>query len=305
MPLAPLEIPERGFCRLWRNTRAIVLSTVGMALLLIFNGAQVASLLVLSFSRKTFRKFNRWVANTWWGLCVTGAERFNGTRILLSGDEIPMEENAIVVANHQQMPDITTIMALAKSRNRLGDLKFFVKDIIKWVPGIGWGMLFLDCVFVKRNWSSDGAHITKTFHKLVENRIPLWLVSFVEGTRARLSKIEASQQYARLKGLPELRHLLIPRTKGFAATVQGLRENISAVYDVTIGYEKGVPTLWQYIKGSVDRIHVHVRCFPIEEISLLDEEIREWLLDRWVEKDALLEHFYLHGTFPQDFGIPA
>ncbi len=300
MPLAPLISKERGFCRFWLNTRATIVSALGMALLFVVNGLQVASLIVLSFSRRSFRRINRWCADTWWGLCVRGAEKFNGTRILISGDEMPMEENAVVVANHQQMPDITTIMALAKSRNRLGDLKFFVKDIIKWVPGIGWGMLFLDCVFVKRNWASDAEHIERTFRRLVDNRIPLWLVSFVEGTRARLSKIEASREYAQLKGLPELKHLLIPRTKGFAATIEGLREHITAVYDITIGYEKGVPTLWQYIKGSVKRIHVHVRCFPIEEISQLDEEIRQWLLDRWVEKDALLEYFYTHGFFPED-----
>jgi len=305
MPLPPLQTDDRGIRRFLLNIRAVLIATVGMALLLVTNAIQVSSLIVLPFSRPLFRRINRWCAGTWWGLCVSGAERFNGTRILVSGDEIPMEENVIVVANHQQMPDITTIMALAKQKNRLGDLKFFVKDILKWVPGIGWGMLFLDCVFVKRNWASDGDHIRRTFQKLVDNRIPVWLVSFVEGTRARIPKINASREFSRLRGLPELQHLLTPRTKGFAATIQGLREHITSVYDVTIGYEKGVPTLWQYIRGSVDRIHVHIRRFPVEELSHIDEDLRQWLLELWVEKDALLDYFYKNGVFPQELSEPA
>jgi len=300
MPLPPLNSKQHGIKALLSIVRASFLSVIGMALLFVTNSIQTMSLLVLPFSKKTFRRINRWSAGTWWGLCVKYAEKINGTKILLSGDETPMEENAIVVSNHQQMPDITTIMALARSRNRLGDLKFFVKDIIKWVPGIGWGMLFLDCIFVKRDWASDADHIQETFRKIIENKIPVWLVSFVEGTRARLPKIAASQEFARLHGLPELRHVLIPRTKGFAATVQGLREHVTAVYDITIGYEEGVPTLWQYIKGSVERIHVHVRRFPVDELSQLDEEIRQWLMDRWSEKDELLEYFYANGRFPQE-----
>jgi len=298
MPLPPLQ-DDRGFLvNTWRNSKAVLMTVVGMAALLVTNLIQVSSLVVRPFSPRAFRKINRWCANTWWSMCVIGARRINGSRILLSGDDTPMEENVIVVANHQQMPDITTIMAYAKEKNRLGDLKFFVKDILKWVPGVGWGMLFLDCVFVKRNWASDGDHIRRTFRNLVDNRVPVWLVSFVEGTRARLPKIAASQEFARSRGLKPLQHLILPRTKGFAATVQGLRNHITAVYDITIGYEEGVPTLWQYIKGSVERIHVHVRRFPIEDFSQMDEEIRQWLMDRWVEKDLLLEHFYHHGEFP-------
>ena len=130
--------------------------------------------------------------------------------------------------------------------------------------------------------------------------MPVWLVSFVEGTRARLHKIEASREFALSRGLEPLQHVLLPRTKGFAATVQGLREHVPAVYDFTIGYEEGVPTLWQYIKGSVNRIHLHVRRFPVEEMPALEEDVRQWLLDRWIEKDQLLDRFYEKGSFPSE-----
>lgn len=300
MPLQPLNENRSRISNVIASIRAGLMSAFGLGLLIAVNGIQMLSLLVRPFSARAFRSINRRCASFWWGMCVSGAKRINKSQILVTGSVVPQQEDAIIVSNHQQMPDITTIMAFAKSKGRLGDLKFFVKDILKWVPGVGWGMLFLDCLFVKRNWSSDAEHILKTFSTLVDNKVPVWLVSFVEGTRARIHKIEASREFALNRGLEPLRHVLLPRTKGFAATVQGLREHVPAVYDFTIGYEEGVPTLWQYIKGSVHRIHLHVRRFPVDELPTLEEDVRQWLLDRWTEKDQLLQQFYEDGAFPPE-----
>lgn len=300
MPLQPLIEKRPWLSNFFASIKAALLSVFGLALLIAVNGIQMLSLLVRPFSPRIFRAINRRCASFWWGMCVSGAKRINRSHILVTGSNVPLREDAIVVSNHQQMPDITTIMAFAKSKGRLGDLKFFVKDIIKWVPGIGWGMLFLDSLFVKRNWSSDADHILRTFSTLVDHNVPVWLVSFVEGTRARLHKIEASRDFAVSKGLAPLQHVLLPRTKGFAATLQGLRDHVPAVYDLTIGYEGGVPNLWQYVKGSVNRIHLHVRRFPVEELPTLEEDVRQWLLDRWTEKDQLLQHFYDDGVFPAE-----
>ena len=120
-----------------------------------------------------------------------------------------------------------------------------------------------------------------------------------EQAKATLTKLEAAQTYARENGLTVPRHTLVARSKGFAASVEGLRRHIAAVYDLTIAYEKGVPSLWQYIKGSVSRIHLHVRRFPVDELPTLEEDVRQWLMDRWVEKDKLLrkalgDHIFEH-----------
>ena len=86
----------------------------------------------------------------------------------------------------------------------------------------------------------------------------------------------------------------------FVASVEGLGDHLHAVYDVTIGYVDGVPTLWQYITGRVKEIHLHVRRFPAEELPILEAELKQWLLDRFYEKDALLEQFYATGSFPTE-----
>jgi lysocardiolipin and lysophospholipid acyltransferase len=300
VPGAPLKESRGPVRRAVATARVSLVTVAGLASLLAVNLLQTSSLVLLPVSRPAFRRFNRWCANLWWGACVVAAERFNRTRVVVSGDVVPARENALLVVNHQQMPDITTIMAFARSKRRLGDLKFFVKRAIKWCPGIGWGMQFLACPFVRRDWDRDREAIARTFSTLVDERIPMWLVSFVEGTRLTTEKLARSQAYAREHGLEPLRHVLVPRTKGFAASVEGLGRHISAVYDLTIGYVEGVPTLWQYIEGSVATVHLHVRRFPVEELPRLEEELRAWLLERFREKDELLEHFYLHGSFPVD-----
>jgi 1-acyl-sn-glycerol-3-phosphate acyltransferase len=299
MPLPPLQSPKDPIERAAATLKSLPAVAVLGTTLLGLNAAQSASVLLLPISRSKFRSFNRWAANLWWGWCVQVAERIHGTGVIWSGDQVPEGENAIVVSNHQQMPDITFLMFLARDKQRLGDMKWMLKDVIKYVPGVGWGLLFLDSFFVKRNWSEDKNAIEQTFSRILSDDIPVWLMTFAEGTRITPDKLADSQQFARDKGLEPTAHVLLPRTKGFVASVQGLRQHLDAIYDVTIGYEGGVPTLWQYVCGYARRAHLHVRRYPIGDIPETDGEIATWLTTRFREKDQLLEVFYQQGRFPE------
>ncbi|HNS98493.1 MAG TPA: lysophospholipid acyltransferase family protein [Polyangiaceae bacterium] len=299
MPLAPLPNPENIKLRL----RGLLVAMPAVAFLgsslMAANAVQMASLPVLPISRSAFRKTNRWVANTWWGWCVTAGEVIHDISLVVSGDDVPMRENAIVIVNHQDMADITFVMAFAKSKDRLGDLKWFVKKAIKIVPGVGWGMVFLDCIFVDRQWTSDRASVQAAFRRFSRDSIPIWLVSFVEGTRLTPEKLVQSQRYARQLGIEPLDHVLLPRTKGFVASVQGLRDHVDAVYDLTLGYEHGVPSLWQYIQGFSPRAHLHVRRFPMADLPHDPEALAAWLHARFREKDELLSRYYQSGSFQE------
>jgi len=280
--------------------KALPVVIILMSTLLAFNGLQVLSVLVYPVSPGAFRRFNRWAANTWWGWCVRTSRWMNGVELLISGDDIPAAEDAIVVLNHQQMSDVTFLMDFAYRKDRLGDMKWVVKDVIKYVPGVGWGMLFINCVFVKRQWARDRDSIRRTFATLREERLPVWFISFPEGTRLTLDKLARSQAYASKQGLKALQHVLVPRTKGFVAAVQGLREHVTAIYDVTFGYPDGAPSLWQFIKGYGPRAHLHVRRFAIGELPEGDEALAAWLLERFEAKDSLLDAFHAQGAFPED-----
>lgn len=49
------------------------------------------------------------------------------------------------------------------------------------------------------------------------------LLLFAEGTRFTEAKHKASMEVARKKGIPELKHHLLPRTKGFVLTMTGVK----------------------------------------------------------------------------------
>ncbi len=298
--MQPLPSPPGLWRRLAGNFTGGLIFTFLFVTLLAFNVLQTFSLLLRPISPRACRALNRAAADTWWGMCDWFGDRVHGIDVRITGDALPDQENALLVANHQQMTDITVLFRLARRHGRLGDLKWFVKDVLKYVPGIGWGMLFLDNLFIRRDWLADRDKIARTFAAVRANRTPVWVVSFVEGTRLLPDKLRRSQEYARSHGLPVLQHLLTPRSKGFVATVQGLRGHIQAVYDVTIGYVGGVPTLWQWIKGYVREAHLHVRRFAIDELPEEAEALADWLHQRFAAKDQLLAEFSTTGRFAAD-----
>jgi 1-acyl-sn-glycerol-3-phosphate acyltransferase len=296
MPLPPLTDDSSLWTLTWRILLIIPVLLFLFISLLFFNLVQMLSLLLMPVSRPASLRLNRWCANIWWGWCVIACQRFNGLRIIVTGDDVPVAENALLISNHQQMPDIMALMMLARTKDRLGDLKFFVKEAFKWVPGMGWGMQLLGFPFLKRDWAADKKRIRRTFATLVKGRIPVWLVSYAEGTRLTRDKLRANMEWAKSKGLEPTRHVMIPRTKGFVATVDGMRDHVRALYDITIGYEVGVPSLWQLMSGRFKRIHVDVRRFVIDELPTSDDDLKEWLFERFYEKDDRLDRFYRTGS---------
>jgi 1-acyl-sn-glycerol-3-phosphate acyltransferase len=265
--------------------------------LLATNFFQMLSLVVFPFSGHIFRKANRFFANAWWTFFIYVVEKKNRVKVTFWGERVPDRESVIIISNHQCMSDIPAVMALAVRKYRIGDLKFFVKDMIKYVPGVGWGMLFLDCFFVKRNWLSDQESITKTFSNIKKFNVPIWLVSFLEGTRLTPTKLKASQTYAEKSQLWRPEHVLLPRTKGFVATVQGLRDHVHAIYDLTIGYPNGIPSLSQLLMGYVPSLHIHVRRTPVGDLPTDPAKLTQWVFDQFKRKNQMMAHFHRHGLF--------
>ena len=174
-------------------------------------------------------------------------------------------------------------------------MKWFVKDIIKYFPGPGWGMKFLDCVFLKREWTQDREGVLALFEKYKANDIPLFLVSFLEGTRLTGRKLGQAQGYAKERGLPVPEQTLVPRTKGFVATMTGLREHLDAVYDVTIAYPKPTPKLLDCFRAGFLHVEVEVKRYPVHTLPTDEVGLTEWAFDAFEAKDQVLRTFRKEG----------
>ncbi len=267
-------------------------------LIFVLNPIQALSALIYPFHKPTCRRLNRWCARSCWGSWVLLAERYNGSSLRFTGDEIPPRENALLVSNHQTMADVMVLICFAWRCRRIADCKWFVKDIVKYFPGPGWGMKFLDCVFLKRDWTRDRAGVMQLFEKYKREQIPLFLISFLEGTRRTPSKLQDAQTYAGMHGKRIPQHTLVPRTKGFVATMLGLRDHLDAVYDITIRYPDPIPTLANALGATIDDVEIHVRRVPIAELPEEEDALAQWAFDAFEAKDEMLHEAEEVGHLP-------
>ncbi|KAF2084016.1 hypothetical protein K490DRAFT_50166 [Saccharata proteae CBS 121410] len=211
---------------------------------------------------------------------------------------LPRGDSAIVVCNHVAWADFYMIQEVARRCGMLGRCRWFAKRELRWVPFLGWGLWAMDMPLVSRNWTADRAVIERTFRGIVGNKLPVWLISFSESHRYTASLHRAAVDYSTAHSLPVPQHTLLPRPRGFAATVAALRDShVGHVYDVTIAYSHAgrfmqAPTFWETLRcrdlaGEGWRFWVHVEVRGVEEVEVGREA--EWLRGRWVEKGKWLE----------------
>ena len=270
--------------------RGILIFLFLFSFIILINIIQICSILSIPVSKKFFRRINTFLAGSWWS-SAEWVMRKSGIDVVISGDTLFPKENIILISNHQGMSDIPVLFKLAKEMKQIDHMKWFIKDVIKYVPGIGWGMLFLDGLFLKRNWDKDKQKIEGTFKKFFKDNIPIWLILFPEGTRFRPEKLKLMERIAKSKKLPPPSHVLLPRAKGFTASVQGLRGHCKAVLDATIIYEDSAPTLKDLVLGKVSKVHLHVKRFEIDDLTDDKEELNQWITQRFYIKDEMIKKF--------------
>lgn len=285
------------------QARAILAGIVLLIPLIAINFLQLLSLAIKPFSKAGFRSVNRAFATFYWSGLVLVVRHILRVQIKWQCDIISESEDAILIANHQSAVDVIPLLALACKSNRVGDMKFFVKDMFKYIPGIGWGMIFLDFVFLKRRWMSDRRRIKANFERIHRENIPLWLNIFPEGTRFTAQKMLEAQKTARHYHLASCDHVLVPFAKAFETSILALKNKVAAVYDVTIGYPAGIPTFWQLMSGEIKVIEMRVNRYPLVSLPSEALAIEQWLQERFWQKELCLRHLQSEGQFPFEPGF--
>ena len=163
---------------------------------------------------------------------------------------------------------------------------------------------------VKRKWEEDEKNIKKIYAHLKDNNVPLWLVSFLEGSRFTEKQATAARQFAVEKLQREdlkFSHVLLPRTKGFVTTIKHLsagdKPYVTHVYDVTIGYgkeHKAPSMLTIFTKPSSlkgQKVFVHVKRYAVDSLPKNDEKLlTQWCYDRFKEKEQMLQYLKTTGN---------
>lgn len=282
---------------------------------LIINFIQALLLiLVRPFSRNLYRRINKEVTELLWLEIVWLFDWWANVKVELYTDQetygLMGKEPALVISNHRSDIDWLVGWVLAQRVGCLGTTIALAKKSLSYLPVLGWSMWFAGYINLERSWIKDENILKSGFRELNDFHQPFWLAVFVEGTRFTHAKLIAAQEYAVSAGKPIPRNVLIPRTKGFVASVSHLRSIVPAIYDITLAIpkDKPRPTLLRMLRGCSSVVHVRVERHLMKELPEDESDIAQWCRDVFVVKDALLDRHLATGTFGdqecQDIGRP-
>ncbi|CAO1946210.1 unnamed protein product [Urochloa humidicola] len=277
---------------------AIILST---AFLLIVYLAPIATFVVRLFSVHHSRKVTSFLFGTWLSLWPFLFEKINKTKVVFSGENVIPKRRVLIFANHRTEVDWMYLWDLALRKGHLGYIKYILKSSLMKLPIFSWAFHIFEFIPVERKWEIDEAIIQNKLSKYKNPRDPIWLAVFPEGTDYTEKKCIKSQEYASEHGLPKLEHVLLPKTKGFICCLQQLRSSLDAVYDVTIAYKHRLPDFLDNVYGvDPSEVHIHIRTVQLSDIPTSEDEITDWMIERFRQKDQLLSDFFMKGHFPDE-----
>lgn len=263
----------------------------------------ICFVLIRPFSKNTYRRINRVVAELLWLELVWLIDWWAGLKIQLYMDpetfQMMGKEHALVTCNHRSDIDWLVGWVLAQRSGCLGSALAVMKKSSKLLPVIGWSMWFSEYLFLERSWAKDESTLKLGLQRLKDFPQPFWLALFVEGTRFTQAKLLAAQEYASSTGLPVPRNVLIPRTKGFVTAVSQMRSFVPAIYDVTVAIPKSspAPTMLRLFKGQPSVVHVHLKRHLMKDLPETDDSVSQWCKDLFVAKDKLLDKHIAKNTF--------
>ncbi|XP_061366404.1 probable 1-acyl-sn-glycerol-3-phosphate acyltransferase 4 [Gastrolobium bilobum] len=289
-PLTPFRLLRGLICLV------VFLSTAFMCLVYL---SPVAVIVLRLFSLRCSRKAVSFFFGLWLAMWPSLFEKINKTKVFFSGDNIPVKERVLLIANHRTEVDWMYLWNLALRKGRLGCIKYILKSSLMKLPIFGWGFHILEFIAVERKWEIDEQILHQKLSTFKDPQDPLWLAIFPEGTDYSEQKSKSSQKFAAEVGLPVLTNVLHPKTKGFHACLEALRGSLDAVYDVTIAYKNVCPSFLDNVFGvDPSEVHMHVRRIPVEEIPASEAKAASWLVNTFQIKDQLLSDFKVQGHFP-------
>lgn len=127
-----------------------------------------------------------------------------------------------------------------------------------------------------------------------------------EGTRFTEKKHEASVKFAQERGMPVLKHHLIPRTKGFTASLPFLKKKCPVILDIQLAFKKNdpvEPTIGNLLRGRAVTGYMHVRRIETKSLPDNEAEAAEWLHEFFRNKDRLQDSFHTYGDFFTGTGL--
>lgn len=156
-------------------------------------------------------------------------------------------------------------------------------------------------IFINRRWGTDEKEFKKKLFYYNALNLPLQLLLFPEGKDLTQKSKSLSDIYADTNGVKRYEYCLHPRARGFTYVMQALRSGgLDAVYDITVGYPDALAkTEGDFLRGDCipREIHYNIRCYQAKDLPTDEQELTQWLEERWREKEESLKLFHIYKRF--------
>ncbi|CAD6593130.1 MAG: hypothetical protein ASARMPREDX12_006854 [Alectoria sarmentosa] len=251
-------------------------------------------------------------------LVLSMTQWWTTTTVYVSGDESVQDQihrlpdgrlqcnfasRMVLIANHQLYNDWIYLWWTAYTNRPFhhGHVYIVLKESIKYIPLVGSGLRLAGFVFMSRNMKTDTPRLTRRLGQLTRRSD--------NGTNLSKNGRAKSVKWADRQGEKDLKYTLIPRSTGTYFCLKALNGTLEWVYDCTLAYD-GVPEgqygqdIFTLRSTYFERhpqapIHMHWRRFKISDIPLETlEDFHVWLIERWNDKEALLDEHSKTGHFP-------
>ncbi|KAJ3284121.1 hypothetical protein HK104_010083 [Borealophlyctis nickersoniae] len=292
---------------------------------------QYPGLILNLFSRRLYRNWSAVTQRLAGAELVAVVYLFFPTEFVFSGDHKSLRANpdfSVLIGNHQTYTDWCWMWCVSWTRRAHGTVKIIVKESIKWLPIIGWGLQLFEWPFLARKWETDKPKLQHNLQRAQSDNLPFSVVIFPEGTVVCPNTQARSRAYAAKMGLSDdPKHVILPKSTGLFTVLRSMQPKVTSLYDLTIGYAGLSPddvpeeyyTLGRvFFKGDgPGRLYIHVRRFDVaslpgfgpgpgsvesgedegEAVDARAEAFNVWLRKRWMEKDEMLKEFFADGNF--------
>lgn len=276
----------------------LILAATVILIVPMFIVALVKLLAPFTSMRRCCRRIVSGIAEAWI-LIVVGCFRISyNTRIEVTGDtEFDRRQSYLLLCNHLSWVDVPVLLWAFELR--LPFYRFFLKHSLIWMPLLGIAFWALEYPFIRfrsRRYlerhpekRGEGLHAARRACQRLRG-VPATVVNFPEG--AVLTRTRQRRQDC------DYRNLLRPHAGGPSLVITAMGEQLDALFDVTIHYPDGPPSISDFLLDRVACVRVHVRRIHVpvgltEGDYQRDPEFRKrfraWLNDLWHSKDALIE----------------
>ncbi|XP_017017756.1 1-acyl-sn-glycerol-3-phosphate acyltransferase delta [Drosophila kikkawai] len=278
------------------------------------NIAQLFLILVVRpFDKRLSRSIMYYLTYSFYCILVCVAEWYAGGKLRVYIDPEDEKrffgkEHGLLLMNHTYEIDWLTAWMITDKLGILGGTKAYAKKMLRYVPIVGWVWWMAEFIFLDRNFEKDKIVIKNQLKEVFSYPDPVWLLLNAEGTRFTPAKHELSVKFAQERGLPVLKHHLIPRTKGFTTSLPTMRGICPAIYDINLAFKRDAepkPTLLSQLNGEPVEPYMYIRRVPLEQVPDGEKEAAAWMQDFYVEKDKIIDSFHETGSFFKTSGVKA